>query len=116
MRKLKVKRPDNAKRNKSMGLKLNPDDVMHLWYYFESFNFCDFLYRYGRLEQKGHKLLIDEQVTDYINQDLLIQSVQNKRKTPKKIGKNTITRIRLRHYSSDPKARIALSLKKRFRC
>jgi hypothetical protein len=115
MRKLKVKRPDNAKRNKSMGLKLNPDDVMHLWYYFESFNFCDFLYRYGRLEQKGHKLLIDEQVAEYINQDLLTQSVQNKRKTPKKIGRDVVTHIRLEHYSSDPKARIALAHKKRFR-
>ena len=115
MRKLKVKRPDNAKRNKSMGLKLNPDDVMHLWYYFESFNFCDFLYRYGRLEQKGHKLLIDEQVAEYINQDLLAQSVRRKQKPPKKISKDVVTRIRLQHYTSDPKTRIALSLKKRFR-
>lgn len=115
MRNLKVKRPDNAKRNKSMGLKLNSDDVMHLWYYFESFNFCDFLYRYGRLEQKGHKLLIDEQVADYINQDLLAQSIRRKQKVPKKITINTVTKIRLKHYTIDLKARTTLALNKRFR-
>ena len=98
-----------------MGLKLNPDDVIHLWYYFESFNFCDFLYHHGRLEQKGHKLLIDEQVAEYINQDLLAQSVRRKQKPPKKIGRDVVTHMRLQHYSSDPKARIALALKKRFR-